>query len=83
MDVFYGSVRDIATIGISWSACLKQKALDSSLTGAFPRTSKDPFLYRERPIRWGVKKTKYGTIYSKILSERVTGCCTAQKAGEE
>ena len=25
---------------------------------------KEPFLYRDRPIRWGTKKTGHGTLYA-------------------
>ncbi len=93
MDVFYGSVRDIATIRDFLERLPETKGIgfifdrgfsSYKLLDDFRRENihylvplkknsvlfdlrwirwKDPFLYRERPIRWCTKKTKYGRLY--------------------
>ena len=93
MDVFYGSVRDIATIRDFLERLPETKGIGFIFDRGFSSYKllddfrkenihylvplkknsvlfdlrwirwKDPFLYRERPIRWGVKKTKYGRLY--------------------
>jgi transposase len=56
----YGLLEELREDGIHYIVPLKK---DSTLIDLRWMRWKEPFLYRDRPLRWGIKRTDYGTLY--------------------